>query len=50
MPKNAEFLDFQGEHMQKTERYFHERFIHEWLFFCENFVLLFGYAHTLNSS
>jgi hypothetical protein len=35
--------------MQTTEIYFHERFIHEWVLFCENFVLLFGCAHTLNS-
>jgi hypothetical protein len=35
--------------MQTTDRYFYERFIHERLFFCENFVL-FGFADTLNLS
>jgi hypothetical protein len=48
--KNAKFLDFQGGRMQTTERYFFERFIHERMFFSEIFVLLFGCAHTLNSS
>jgi hypothetical protein len=39
--KNAKFLDFQGGHMQTTERFFCERFIHGLLFFWQNFILLF---------
>jgi hypothetical protein len=40
MRQKTLFFYFQGGHMETTERYFYERFIHERVFLCEIFCLI----------